>query len=305
MAGETAARRQRLFDLFVNQPGHRDLTERKQFWCPLCRRPFTREDTVGDPPTLTLAHIIPECQGGTWMTLCCRACNNDNGHEIERDFLTSQKISDWIHGRGTIPVRLGDGRKVKAEMSRDPERNHIQIDILTPMRNPAVVAHKEKMVNAAAGESFDLTLPWFRDGWWRATVCQSAYLLMFKYFGYDFARCATYNYLRDQVLDPDNDCPGFLYAEFPPQVAAQLLEGKQAAVIFVREPMKLILAVMRFTSPGKADQYLAVPMSGPGESPLSDINLSGAAFSSVIDDVEATGRWRAPFWEEWRHWLNT
>ena len=53
-------------------------------------------------------------------------------HEIERDFLTSQKISDWIHGRGTIPVRLGDGRKVKAEMFRDPERNYIQIDILTP-----------------------------------------------------------------------------------------------------------------------------------------------------------------------------
>src|SRR5688572_15676692 len=103
--GRKAAKRLRLFDLFVSQPGHGDMTHGKYFFCPLCGKPFAREDCVGVQPRLTLAHIVPKSQGGTWQTLSCKGCNNENGSEIENDFLTQQKLWDWVHGRGVIPIR--------------------------------------------------------------------------------------------------------------------------------------------------------------------------------------------------------
>ena len=122
MAGKNAARRGRLFDLYVRQPGHEDVTQGRIFWCPLCRRPFEREATAGDNPRLTLAHIIPESLGGNWTTLACADCNNGNGHEIEVDLLASHRFADWAAGRGTMKVRMGEDGKVRAESRRDPQK---------------------------------------------------------------------------------------------------------------------------------------------------------------------------------------
>lgn len=143
MAGANAAKRQGLFDLFVNQPGHEDFTQGKSFSCPLCGGLLVRDDCVGESPKLTLAHIVPDSQGGTWKTLSCAKCNNGNGAKIETDFLAMQQMADWADGRGAIHVQL-EG-KIRAEMLRNPEDDTTHIKILTPMRNPAVTAQKEKL----------------------------------------------------------------------------------------------------------------------------------------------------------------
>jgi hypothetical protein len=305
MAGENAAKRLRLFDLFVSQPGHADITHGKYFFCPLCREPFNREDCVGENPKLTLAHIVPDSQGGTWKTLSCAGCNNNNGREIEKDFLTQQKLSDWVYGRGAIPIRLGEGGKIKGEMTRDPVNNRTHIKILTSEKNRAVAAYKEQVMATKRGDEFKVTTPWFRNGWNKATICQSAYLLMFRSFGYDFARCETYELVLRQIRDPHQDHNDVLTAVVPPDVAAELLEGKQAGVYFVSEPVKCILAVMRFTSPGKAGLFEAVVMPGPGEPPLTEFTMSGMRFTPVEDNVEVSGHWGLPLVDEWRHWQQT
>src|SRR5262249_10518070 len=140
--------------------------------------------------------------------------------------------------------------------------------------------------NPSGAEGMKITFPWFRPGWCRAAVCQSAYLLMFKYFGYDFARNPRYNFIRDQVFNADGEQGTANILVLTPEVAEQLLEGNQAAVVFVREPMRLILAVLRFRSPGRVDQVLAVPMPGPDEPPLAAVNLAGAVYSPVSDDPD-------------------
>jgi hypothetical protein len=302
MAGEHNAKRLRLFDLFVNQPGHADMTRGAYFFCPLCRQPFVRDDCVGDKPRLTLAHIVPDSQGGTWKTLSCASCNNDNGRKIENDFLIQQKLSDWAHGRGPIPVWLGDDGKIKGEMTRDAVNNQIRIEILTPDQNPAVAAHKERAKAAKPGDAFTMTMPWFRNGWSKATICQSAYLLMFRNFGYDFARCETYEPVLRQIRDPHQDHSDVLTAEVPPAAAAKLLEGKQAGVFFTCVPAKCILAVMRFRSPGKTDLFEAVAMPGPWEPPLTEFTWKGVRFAPVEDNVDLNSQWGCPLVEEWRHW---
>src|SRR3712207_4661450 len=120
MAGENQEKRERLFDLFVGQPGHEALTQGKFFHCPLCRRVYEREATGGDDPKLTLAHIIPKALGGMWETLACKGCNNVNGSDIESDLLLSQRITDCIAGRGEIEVRMGEAGIVRASLRRGP-----------------------------------------------------------------------------------------------------------------------------------------------------------------------------------------
>ena len=165
MAGENAVRRGRLFDLYARQPGHEDLTQGRFFWCPLCRRPFEREATAGDNPRVTLAHIIPESLGGTWATIACAECNNGHGHEIEADLLASHRFTDWVAGRATMKVRMGEGGKVRAESRRDPESNHLAFDVTRPMINPAVRLHKERLKGIAQNPSeepdFKINFQWF------------------------------------------------------------------------------------------------------------------------------------------------
>ena len=305
MAGENAAKRLRLFDLFVNQPGHADMTHGKYFFCPLCREPFVREDCVGDNPKLTLAHIVPDSQGGTWKTLSCAGCNNDNGSDIEKDLLTQHKLSDWVHGRGAIPIRLKRGHGRSGEMTRDPMNNWINIRILTWRAGTQHATHGEQVMGAKRGDEFKMTTPWFRNGWSKSAICQAAYLLMFRSFGYDFARCQTYEPVLEQIRDPNQGPASDADRGNCPKQPAELLEGKQAGVFFVSEPVKCILTLMRFTSPGKADLFEAVVMPGPEEPPPSEFTMSGMRFTPVEDNVELNGQWGLPLVDEWRHWQHT
>jgi hypothetical protein len=308
MAGENATRRGRLFDLYVRQPGHEDITQGVIFWCPLCRRPFGRDATAGDSPRLTLAHIIPESLGGTWTTLACAECNNGHGHRIEADLLANRRFADWAAGRGPLPVRMGDGGRVRAVSQRDPATNHLSFTVTTPMMNPAVQAHQTRMreiVRDPDGREVKVTVPWFRPGWCTAAVCQSAYLLLFKYFGYDFARNPTYNCIRDRVLRPDGDGRTENILVLGPEVAEQFLEGQQAAVVFVRGPVQAVLAVLRFRSPGGVDQMLAVGMPGPGEPPLPALDLTDAVYSAVLECPEVMSSQQGSFWLAWHDWLRS
>lgn len=305
MAGANAARRGRMFDLFVNQPGHADLTAGRHFYCPLCRRgPFPREATAGDIPLLTLAHIIPASLGGTWTTLTCAECNSGHGHRIEADLLAQHRFTDWVHGRGALTVRMGHEGRVRAESNRVPEPSRLTFQITTPMANPAVQAHQARLRGAEAGQEFQVTLPWFRPGWCWAAVCQSAYLLMFRWFGYDFARNPRYNFLRDQVIDPDAPRNGHIL-DLPPEIAEQLLEGNQAAVVFSREPVRAILAVLRFRSPGDRDQVLAVAMPGPDEEPLDTVSVQGLVYTAVAEVPEAMSGQQGAFRLAWHQWLES
>jgi hypothetical protein len=307
MPGKNVRKRQRLFDLYVKQPGHEDLTRGLYFFCPLCRKHFVREDTEGENPRLSLSHIVPKSLGGTWVTLSCTECNNSHGNKVEADLLASHKIVDWATGKGTLPVRMGDGRNVSAESYRDAANNRLYFDIKTPMESPAVKVHQQRLKDFTKSDSIQqelkFTIPYFRAGWCLAAVCQSAYLLLFKYYGYDFARRPAYQFLRERIVRPNDDAPLECIFQLQPDVAVQFLEQSQAAVVFVRDPVKAILAVLRFRSPGGNDLFLAVGLPGPDEAPPTHFDLTGAVFVSVKHDPEFIQSQQGSFWMDWHNWL--
>jgi len=303
MPGEALAKRERMFDRFATQPGHEEITHGRFFFCPLCRKgPFSREATGGENPLLTLAHIVPDSLGGTWTTLACAECNNGHGHRIETDLLAHQKVGDWLEGRGQLDVRMGDDKKIRAESHRGVEGNGLNFEIRTPMASPSVQAHKAQLENLKPGDRFQVTMPWFRPDWVCAAVCQSAYLLMFRWFGYDFARNPQYNFVRDQILRPDSDSSATIL-EVPVDVAEKFLAGQQAGVVFTRGPMQAILAVLRFRSPAGREQVLAVAMPGPGDGVLGSVSLSGITYGPLIDSPEVLSSQKDAFVLSWRHWV--
>jgi hypothetical protein len=283
MAVEKAEKRKRLFHQFANQPGHADLTEGRYFVCPLCRIGFIPEALDTDPPLLTLAHIIPESLGGTWTTLACAECNSSNGRGIEKDLLTKSRIRDWAHGRGELDVLMGAGGRVRAVVSRDPVRNHTDVRVRTPMASPAVQGLQAQLQNIAGGSLEEIPFGFraSRGNYCWAGVCQSAYLLMFHYFGYDFARNRSYRYLREQIEAPDEQPRRGVIRVFREQQAVELLEGKQAAVVFVGAPVKALMAVLRYRSPGNANEFLGVVMPGPGQPPLEATDLAGLKYAAI------------------------
>jgi len=269
MSGKNAQHREGLFARFVDQQGHEELTMGQFFWCPLCRRPFGKEGLDGDPPQLSLAHIIPKVLGGTWVTLACTECNNGYGREIENDLTALARTSDWIHGLGDLRVgyRMGDGRTINATSRRDLSGNHTSIVIKEPMKSPAVIQMEKEMTRAVAegisGQEFTLMLPWTRRGRDRAAIWQSAYLMMFHYFGYDFVRLTTYDYIRDQITDRSSESKTHEIRVFTEGRAQEVLQGKQGAVVFLPDPIPHLMVLMRHLSPGGRSQYLGVVMSSP------------------------------------------
>jgi hypothetical protein len=136
-------------------------------------------------------------------------------------------------------------------------------------------------------------------------VCQSAFLLMFKYYGYDFARHPSYSFLRQQILRPDEEVSTDNIIVLPPDVSNQFLEGNQAAVVFLREPQQAILAVLRFKSPGGIDEVLAVGLPGLDQPPIAALNLSGAVFCVAEADPEYVRNQVGSLWLDWNSWLRS
>lgn len=307
MAGESLVKRQRLFDLFVAQPGHELLTQGTYFHCPLCRRAFVRDQTGGDEPALTLAHIISKSLGGSWETLTCKECNNDNGCAIEADLLASHRITDWIAGRGQMKVRMGESGIVTASLSRGPDGAAFHFDIHTPMQNPAVLELRDQiedsLTDPQGGRGFPLRMSLARGEWCRAAVCQSAYLLMFQYFGYDFARDDTYETLRQQVLNPNERIWTGNIGVLNEATAAEILQGQQAAVAFTREPNAAILAVLRFGLRGGIPRVLAVVLPGPGGPHIVKAEIQTFTPAVVPYEPEFMGTTSGFFRWRWHRWI--
>src|SRR5207244_558982 len=85
----------------------------------------------------------------------------------------------------------------------------------------------------------------------------STYLLMFHYFGYDFARRPIYQKLREQVLNPnDRIWDGEIV-----ELEESRFWADQGSVLFVLEPAPAILAVLRYQS-AESPLYLGVVLPG-------------------------------------------
>jgi hypothetical protein len=106
MAENGRARRRRYFDLYGQNLAPYDQEAGDVFVCPLCKDMYPRWALDNNPALLTLAHSVPDSQGGTTCTLACAPCNNSVGHSLETALLGQFRHEDWFAGIGTMDGRL-------------------------------------------------------------------------------------------------------------------------------------------------------------------------------------------------------
>lgn len=280
MAKNPDAQRRRLFDLYTAQACRFDSPLTDRFVCPLCRDIHDRGSLDGPPLLLDRAHVVPDSLGGNLCTLTCKGCNNDNGAAIEADLLERFRYEDWTAGVGGWPIRMsGAFGEIGASLHiREPGPAAGLSIYAEPKRSDRRVMNAlSNGTSPFVGPDGEITwtLRWRmgnRPGRIGAAIFQSAYLMMFAYFGYDFALRDQYEPLRRQILRPDEAIwPGRVFTV--PTDEARQLQRREGGVLFVRRPEPCVAVLLRFQPKGGGRErvlgvLLPSPEAGDGRLPL-------------------------------------
>lgn len=195
-------KKKRLFDLYAGnlracRPEYQDL-----FACPLCLTLFDRSSL--DNELLSLEHIIPSGKGAANETLTCKKCNNTTGSAMDADLLKRIKHEEQMERNGG-PVRCeivtGEGRHNANMFIKAGESPTIEIIGLPAQSNPSLLkkAVEEYVTN------INFTMHW-RAGYVHArsqtAMLRSAYLTMFRYYGYCYILQSALDRVREQIQQP-------------------------------------------------------------------------------------------------------
>jgi HNH endonuclease len=260
--------RKGLFDLYSKQLELYDSRFKDVFFCPICTRGFSREALTGPNPALSLAHVIPKSLGGRLCTLSCTQCNNDNGHEIETFLVERFRQDDWKAGIGTIPARLaGPFGSIGVTFGLDPNTQAWKLNVQKQQTSPNDFDELLRFMNENVGKS-DVNVEFNIRGrmphdstMTENAIYQSAFLLMFTHFGYEFIVHEHFAPLRQQILQPRAEIyrPRIL---LPTDEAVAFLLGQRAYSVFFSHQPAAIFACMRMARKGGLSQALVVALPG-------------------------------------------
>jgi hypothetical protein len=306
MAESFSDRRARLFDLYSRHISLYEPDKQDGFWCPLCMASFGREALVGPKPALSLAHVIPDALGGNFTTLACASCNNGVGHRLEAALVERFAADDSAAGLGLINGRLsGSFGSVGVDFQTSPDRLIWSLYPVPRQSNPAELeALNRYLAGEGVGPEGDLHFT-LRTGYRHmprqasTAIYQSAYLLLFSYFGYEFVHHPHFTPLRDQLARPGERILPSMFPVLDEVSAKNLLDGGRHAVMMTRDP-GAVVALLRFRSKAGRQPVFAVALPG-----LDDPNipsLRGTFNGSVIPYCpEALLDTKFYFFQVWRY----
>lgn len=231
------------------------------FVCPLCLRRFTRDSLKAR--ALTEEHVISRKLGGRLVTLTCKGCNSADGAELDSNLVNEFRALDGLSGLGDRPFKgqvktrgakqdvdiyFSAGESPKIRSIGDQKRS-----------NPAAV----QAIMRALGEepmevSFNVNFGFSRQ---RANVAKlrAAYLLMFRYFGYEYILHENVEAVRQQLLSPDQD----IVASKASVAFNHAPEGLYG-VSLLRSPSELRSFIVSFKVSTAVDRSFGVILPGLG-----------------------------------------
>ena len=160
-----------------------------EFVCPLCLRPTPRNQ-------IARAHVWPKALGGTAVALSCVACDNGLGTHIDADlsgFVLANKAGNGQATLKGVLIRPGGstGRGVVFEMKYRPAPEGIELIAVARASNPRDMAELRSFFERAQTDWRGLTLELtcelnYARPRLRLALAHSAYLEMFRQFGYEW-----------------------------------------------------------------------------------------------------------------------
>jgi hypothetical protein len=268
---KTKARRKLLFaryssSLAACRPEHAGL-----YACPICLALFPQEALVGNDPLLTEEHCPQRGIGESHYVLTCKGCNSQAGYQIDHHLHKHVQLRRFWDGNERSNVRLEfENRSVTASIERGSGTMSLWPD--RRRCDPKAVDALFDSLKDQTFKEFSLrfgrnVLPSIRR--FRIALLKSAYLLMFRNFGYRYILTPLLESVRVQILEP--------------QAKHLPLEW-----IMIRPTTAAPAGILRVTEPELLDCYLvSIHLTRTQESYCVIMPTSGQTYLS------------------WRQWLET
>jgi hypothetical protein len=192
-----AERRQKLFDTFAANYSYCATQDHGKFLCPICASPHGPESTRAESFSVDLAHVYPESCGGKLVTLTCSKCNSTLGSKYDSQLKIEHQSYDDVKARGLTARVHFYGGSVGVKFTRTGD--HFHFNVASEHSNPAELeAFKAHMLNK--GAKFTIKFKWIDPDRHNAAVLHSAYLTLFRQFGYEYIAVADTQWIRDILL---------------------------------------------------------------------------------------------------------
>lgn len=197
-----ASRLETLFARYEADLRRLRLNAKGGFVCPICLNYFARAVNLAE--YVSVEHIIPKTLAGRVTTLTCRRCNNTAGTELESHLV--QRVR--LEGR-TKPFTAGvefSGTSFRAEVHLPESANDaLKMYGIPKQSDPREIDQFTKLLSDGVwdGQTLKLNLeggyvPARSD----AALVRSAYLLMFRLFGYRYIYDKSAAYIRKMIMEP-------------------------------------------------------------------------------------------------------
>jgi len=260
-----------LFDLYSKNLMFHSDSVGNQFICPICGpvtgRIFGPDAIIGPALTVDLAHIYPDSCGGRAATLTCKKCNNRIGGKFDEQLERERKVHDAFnpskraHIKARLKLATGD---VGIHLSNN--NNVFEMRIIKEHTNPASLkAFEEAAKNSAIDFQtigINLVMAWFNEKRASVSLWHSAFLMMFREFGYEFAFSDLAEQMRRPLLAEEPPTEPFFQAFSIPTAAFENQSMYRIGIVTSPEEYRCFCAVLPTPDRNSGGRCVLIPGLG-------------------------------------------
>ena len=273
---------------------------KRGFVCPLCLRFF--EGTENLTTSVSIEHIVPDALGGTVTTLTCRRCNNTAGTQLDSHLVKRVRVE----GRSKpIPADVEfRGTKFRGEVHL-PESVSDSFGIygVPKQSDPREINRFFSLLDNGIwdGQELKVRLEWGYEPVRSAVaLLRSAYLLMFRLFGYRYVYDRSAVVIRESISQPTMETDGLRGISW----RVECSPPSEIGVSIVTQPREF-RSFMVFLTLDKSQNHvsaIALPPPNAGSEFFHSLAQGGKRKRYALSSwIEGDNKEIMPLNEVWRH----
>jgi hypothetical protein len=270
---------ERLFSCYSSDLERYAPSYKGSFLCPLCckviEKSYPLEAVVAEE------HIIPKQLGGRLVTLTCRRCNNDQGSELDAN-LVRRVRAETRRYPFSARVQVGNG-EFGAQLHLPRSQSDLLDIVWIPKQSDPrkLATAKSELASGEEGEIHMQINFGYNHMRSLSGLLRTAYLLMFRYFGYRYVLDVSSKSVNLQIQNP-LDSTGVLNGIVWRVEAAMPTFLSMPAITVVRSPVESQCFMVMLRLDADSKHYSAVALPPPGQ--------DGSRFYEHLQSPEASGQ---------------
>lgn len=293
-----------LFELYSSDLARYAPTLKGQFGCPLCLRSVPRHEPL--KCVVAEEHIVPSKLGGWATTLTCKRCNNDQGSSLESHLVQQVRVE---MGKKGLPARVevGSGEfGAKVVLPTSSASGDLEIEWIPKQSHPKRLGAAQAAIRAGK-QDIRLQLNYkYNPERARASLIRSAYLLMFRYFGYRFVLDASASGLLGAIQDPFGESQVMNATNLQTQDALPD-KLRLPAIAIAREPKNYESFIVLLELDKESRRSVAIPLPPPGEDAAlyyTRLETMKQRTAHTLTEIPMPSRGFWPLNEVWDHYTS-